>query len=502
MIVMARFRGFVVVVSMLFVSLFCINIVSSLPEEEQITFLEENFVSNFEQPKEEISNEIQAYENFGDQEDFWTANLDTQEWFEVRATLLAVGAHCYIYMDNRTIVSMGQTQAIERCEILSSEFDSTVYPKNFELMGSPDGTLGDIDSDPRITVFLVEGVGSYYLHHNELPGTSNSNNREMVYVNSRMGLYNTIGVMCHEANHLFLFNYDNNEATFCIEGLAEFSMYNAGYMSNSSFMQGEMTLNVTMSASMYSNTPSVSLFFFDADYYSYASYGAGYIFMFYIAEKYGIEIIRDLISIAALDGPEAIEYVLSSHGYSISFNELFLDFITACTLDELGFQNDLYGFVNADFSINTKRPIYELPFSISNIKHRYYNIEIQEIVEIVDNFTLEIETPETPRSLGVVVAINDDHGWNITQLILTGDGTTAQLLCEGENITEAYLITSLIREGTPSAPRSWGESPYNLLDITIKAGHPSKTTDKTSIAFLAILPLIVAVVVFRRRLKN
>ena len=499
---MARFRGLLLVLSILFISLFSTNITSSLPNEVKITILDENLMNGNIEQSNELSNEIQSYEAFGNQEDFWTYDFQAAEWLEIRATLLAVGEHCYIYLDNRTITSMGQSQAIDRSEILSSEFDNVVFPKNVELMGSPNGTLGDIDNDPRITVFLVQGVGSYYLQNNELPGTSNSNNREMVYVNSQMHLYNTIGVMCHETNHLFLFNYDLNEATFFIEGLAEFSMYNAGYMSNSSFMQGGMTLNVTMSAYQYSLHPSVSMFFFDENYNSYSSYGAGYMFLFYLAEKYGIEIIRDLIPIDALDGPEAIEFVLSNHGFNISFNEIFLDFITACTIDELGIYGDLYGFVNADYTTYTRRLIYELPFSILDIKHRYYNIEINKITAVPNNYTIEIETPESPRSLGVVTVIHDDNGWNVTQLILTGDGSTAQLLCDGENIVEAYLITSLIREGTPIAPRSWMESPYNLLDFSIKEGHSPATTDETNITYMTLLPIVLVITLVFKTTKK
>ncbi len=481
--------------------LFCSNFVTSTPREITITVIDEKPVYELEHTISDTSNELQSYENFGDQKDFWTANLQTNEWFQVRATLLAVGDNCYIYMDNRTIVSMGQSQAIERSEICRNEFDRIVYPKNFELMGSPDGTLGDIDDDPRITVFLVQGVGSYYLQHNELVGTSYSNNREMVYVATGMQLVNTIAVMCHETNHLFLFNYDLDEAIFFVEGLAEFSMYNAGYMSNNSFMQGGMTLNTTMSSYLFSLHPSVSLFFFDENYFSYASYGAGYMFLFYLAEKYGIQIIRDLVPLDSLDGSQAIEQVLSNHGYNMSFNEIFLDFITACTIDETGIYGNLYGFSDADFQTATRQLVYEFPYSVSDIKHRYYGVEIKEIHAVPNEFTLEIETPESPRSLGVVTIIHDDNGWNITQLILTGDGSTAQLLCEGDNIAEVYVVTSMIREGTPNAPKTWMESPSNLLDFTIKEGHSPSTTDETRMTFLSLLPFLLVAVILTRKIK-
>jgi hypothetical protein len=445
-------------------------------------------------------NELTSIHNFGDQEDFWTANLQTNEWFTVRATLLSVGTHCYIYMDNRTISFIGQSEAIRRSEIYSYEFDQTIYSKNCELMGDPSGTLGDIDGDPRITVFLVENVGSYYLQHNELIGSSYSNNREMVYVNSEMELYNTIRVICHETNHLFLFNYDLNEAVFMIEGLAEFSSYYAGYMSNSSFIQEDMVLNMTYSAYYYSIHPDVSLLYFDSDYYSYASYGAGYMFVFYIAEKYGIQIIKDLISID-LDGPEALEHVLSNHGYNIDFNDLFLDFITACTIDQLGIYNDIYGFLNADYQISvTQRPVSEYPKSFTEIVHRYYGIEIFEFSEIPDKFTLELETPNEPASLGVVIIIRDENGWNITQTILKGNGTNTRIYCNGENIQKAYIVSSKIRLGITAGPRIWMTSPISKLDISIESGHINP--DKTNLSFLSILPFMIAVVVILKLSKK
>ncbi|NPD88892.1 MAG: hypothetical protein HGN29_09205 [Asgard group archaeon] len=502
---MVKFRNFLLLISLLLFPLFSTNTVDVLSTETNNLELEENPIYKIEQKIADSNPKVLSIHNFGDQEDFWTANLQTNDWFEVRATLLAVGDQCYIYMDNRTINSLGQNEAIRRSEIYSFEFDETIYPKNYELMGDPAGTLGDIDSDPRITVFLVEGVGSYYLQHNELVGYPYSNNREMVFVNSEMPLINTIGVICHETNHLFLFNYDLDEAVFLIEGLAEFSMYNAGYMSNSSFMQGGMSLNITYSAYYYSENPSVSLLYFDEGYHSYASYGAGYMFLFYIAEKYGIQIIKDLIGIDDLDGPEGIEYVLSNHGLEITFNEIFLNFITACTIDELGIYEDLYGFINADYHILTRRPVSNLPRTFTNIEHRYYGIEILELDETPDEFTLELETPDYPGSLGVVTIIEDDNGWNVTQSILTSNGNKTRLYCNGENIEKVYVVTSKIRVGITAGPRLWMASPVSELDFSIESGHQNSATETRITIITITTTLLVAsnfILIFRRRKKN
>ncbi|MHA1199901.1 MAG: hypothetical protein ACTSQF_11285 [Candidatus Heimdallarchaeaceae archaeon] len=499
---MQRYGRTLFILIVLFSSVLCVNRTFSKASDFPVEIIENEEIQQSNNSAIENSDYIQAYESFGNQEEFWTANLNTNEWFLVRATLLSVGEYCYIYMDNQTIASMGQSQAIDRCEILSSEFDHTVYPKNLELMGHPNGTLGDIDGDLHITVFLVEGVGSYYLQHNELVGYSYSNQREMVFVSSQMPLLNTIAIMCHETNHLFLFNNDLNEAVFFTEGLAEFSMYYAGYMSNYSFMQGGMTINTTSSAQYFSQHPSVSLFFFDANYYAFASYGYGYMFLFYIAEKYGIDIIKDLVLIDVLDGPEAYESVLSNHGFEISFNSLFLDFITACTIDELGIYDDLFGFVNADFHITNTRLISSLPSTKADIEHRYYGVEIEKITSVPDKFTLEIETPAYPRSLGVVIIIEDDNGWNVTQSIVTGNGSTVRIHCNGDNIQNAYLVTSLMKEGTPNAVRLWSSSPVNELTIVIKEGFHYSLTDANWSFLASFLPFFVIFAYYVKRKRE
>ena len=492
--------------SLIFIILFSIavffpyNKAASISSDNIIPNFETNFILDSNQMLEDNSKTLQSREEFGNQEDFWTANLQTNEWFTVRATLLAVGENCYIYMDNRTIYSLGQTEATRRSNIFSYEFDTTIYPKNYELMGNPNGTLGDIDGDPRITVFLVQGVGSYYLQQNELYGYTYSNYREMVYVNSKKDIYNTISVICHETNHLFLFNYDLDEAVFMIEGLAEFSEYYAGYMSNSSFISGDMVLNVTYPATNYLDYPSVSLLYFDKNYYSHVSYGSAYMFLFYLAEKYSIQIIKDLISIDELDGPEAIEFVLSEYGYDLTFNDIFLDFITACTIDKISIYNDLYGFVNADFKINSRTQISSLPQNFTATDYRYYGIEIMQINDASDKFTLELETPNEPGSLGVVIIIQDDNGWNITQNVHTGDGKTIRLYCNGDDIQRAYIVTSKIRLSIKVGPRTWEASPISKLDFSVESGHNNPAL-KTKISLLSILPVVFFFALYHRKRK-
>ena len=445
-------------------------------------------------------------EQFGDQREFWIFDFFLGQYIRLRATLLSVGDFCYVYMDNQSIITLGQESAIERCEIVRNEFDSTIYPANYDLIGDPSGLLGDIDGDPHITVFLQRnaGSGAYYSLVNELVGRHFSNNREMIYVGSLANICEIIADVCHETNHLFLFNQDEDEAVFIYEGLAEFSKYYAGHLSNSSILRGEMTFNITMSAVYFLNYPRASLFFFDEEYDSYASYGISYLFMLYLAEKYGVELIREIALNNLLDGPAAIDEALTNNSYDINFNDLFLDFITACILDELNVFDDIYGFNNADFQLDTKTIIYEYPLIGAEFKHGYYSITSLKLLSPPNELTLKIENPSYPRSLGYSIAIYDENGWNITQTVISGEDDFSYVHLNGQNIEFMYIISSLIRENILNAPMQFTPTPIESTEFHILLGfvNPPTTTPSTSetqFQLILLTPLFFVLVVLQKR---
>jgi hypothetical protein len=225
-----------------------------------------------------------------------------------------------------------------------------------------------------------------------------------------------------------------------------------------------------MSTTYYSTFPTVSLIFFDEDFESYASYGISYLFFFYLAEKYGVEVIKDLTLEDSLRGPKAIEQSLLNNGYNISFNELFLDVITACSIDELDIYDNLYGFINADFQVDRYRSVTNYPKTFSNIKHRYYCVELKELNNLPNEFTT---------------------------------GTKEYLYFTGENIGEALVITSLLKEGITFAPTGFAASPFSLLNLTISEGHQKpKRTSISMITFTATLLLICSTVLVVKKRKK
>ncbi|MGY5873952.1 MAG: hypothetical protein RTV72_17020, partial [Candidatus Thorarchaeota archaeon] len=101
-------------------------------------------------------------QEIGDNRSFWALNLDTMEYYVADAFLLAIGNHCYIYIEDLVISIIGEEEANSRAETYRDEFDANIYPRVTDLAGDPDGTLGDVDGDPRVYILIVEHRFDYY----------------------------------------------------------------------------------------------------------------------------------------------------------------------------------------------------------------------------------------------------------------------------------------------------------------------------------------------------
>ncbi|MCG3221131.1 MAG: hypothetical protein H7641_07090, partial [Candidatus Heimdallarchaeota archaeon] len=159
-----------------------------------------------------IPKEDKLDESFGDQNTFWVFPNPwavDQDAYQINATLLAEGEWCYVYLDNASIDRWGYNESLALCSEIRDNFDAITYPKGVELAGHPNGTLGDIDGDPKVTLLIIDDeafIGGYYAFDDNPFGTSNpqQNNREMICVyteeNPNSICYSSI--LAHEFNHL------------------------------------------------------------------------------------------------------------------------------------------------------------------------------------------------------------------------------------------------------------------------------------------------------------
>ncbi|NHJ50016.1 MAG: hypothetical protein FK733_19645 [Asgard group archaeon] len=399
-----------------------------------------NTISSY-QPIDYSNNIILPEDDFGDQR---MLGLFLPDWQQIRATLLAEGNYCYVYMANETIELLGESNSITKCEAIRDAFDIDVYPKALELAGHPNGILGDIDGDPKLTIFLaplVRYMGTAYLGYyhfgNDIIDDPNTNLREMVYCDSEREVYDTICTIIHEFNHLIWYNNDWDESQFLTEGLANYAIGYTGY--------DDWVLDAVTDAFTY--YPEISLLYFNREYGALwdASYGQAYLFVAYLADRFGVSFTKELVFLPE-DAAVAVDIALANLGYVLTFNDIYLDWITACVIDDLSFAEGIYGIESANYTINAVSSLIH-DFQLSKT-HYYYGFDVKRSYNPRDNFTFVIDNPY-PYALGISIILENDTGTNVIQELYWEDTDEIMIYAEGENLERVYIVTSLMSPETP-----------------------------------------------------
>ncbi|NHJ49647.1 MAG: hypothetical protein FK733_17790 [Asgard group archaeon] len=441
----------------------------------EIDFTKNNFDNPLEQNRKD--------ETIGNQEIFWSLDEGIGQYVQKRATLLSVGEKCYVYFANETIDDIGQTAATATCNYYRDEFDALIYDKNVELMGHPNGTLGDVDGDPKVTILVAPlGFnGGVYLQKDELPGTY-SNQREMFYIDTCYGI-NEIGLMVimHEFNHLIWFNNDLNDSPFIHEGVAEFSVFYAGY-----FMDWN---NRSGFANLFVNNHQRSLLTFHTIDNSPLpeDYGASFMFIVYLVEQYGFDFLDNLIR-EPLNGALGVDNALNETGFNESFNDVFLNWITTCTVDNEQIESGVYSFDNIDLTVNPDDEINNYPYQMDDVIHYPYGFHVKKLNQPPDEFTFSIANPYPIYSLGISIVVHDQNGWQVTQSNYYEENDKIWINVSGEEITEAYIITSIMNENTPTSYFDFIEVGSELvyyLSYSIQEGHDQ--TSSISIGLFGVI---------------
>ncbi|MFX0125375.1 MAG: hypothetical protein ACFFAE_17230 [Candidatus Hodarchaeota archaeon] len=447
-----------------------------------------------------MRNSIQNHElqEVGYQRTFWIWDFTTLTHYEIEATILAIGKYCYIFMENSCISNLGELVAIEQSETIRDEFDNTTYPRVTDLAGHPNGTLGDIDGDPRIVILLCHEPVCYYSQRNEQI-LDYSNQCEMFYIYDRLYRWpdRLFGAIAHEFHHLIWYNNEMDEPQFILEALAEYAMYHSGYLGSSN--------NLSPRVTDFLSHPEDSLLYFNIDSEEGLTraidYGGGYLFAFYIAEQYGVEILRNLIT-EPTDGPLGIERVLHAAGYNSRFNDIYLNWITAVTINGLGFNNSLYNFKNLDVRVSRYNLVQELPIVNETVSLRYYGFHIHKLEFPPNNFTLKIKKA-SDQTIGVSIAFHDTFGWHVHQNLHDEGDTQVMDHLLGNSIDVAYIITTYMLNQIPIVIRpNYGLGPLINIEISIiqtpistNTTSISQTTIETTVGILFGSYVVIVVIV-------
>jgi immune inhibitor A len=252
----------------------------------------------------------------GDREQFTLIDLDTAQPYTITASVRAITAHAYFFVQDdsaHSSDSLGQ---------ITADFENVVWPTVTSAFGEP-WTPG-IDSDARITVLnaVLKGAGGYVSSVDEYPSAAvpSSAGREMVYISDSSlanpgPSYNAL--ISHELQHLVHYNGDPNEESWVNEGLSQVAW--------------EMGGGDTDGIASFLAAPDTQLNYWPAIGDSGIHYAESELFFDYLLDHYGgRQNVKALVDEPA-NGIAGVQAYLDHYG--VSFDDVFADFVAANLLD-------------------------------------------------------------------------------------------------------------------------------------------------------------------------
>jgi hypothetical protein len=314
-----------------------------LPERDLLAL-----TSRLKKPAEPIPVVVNAtppHFEVGDRAEFWINEQATNTYFRSWATLRYITPHLYMWVEDGYDVD--QDSLIRSAE----RFENETYPTNRHFFGS-EWTPG-VDNDPHVNIFNgnVPGVGGYYSSADEYSHLVNpySNEREMFYINldnARPGNDYYDGILAHEFQHMIHWHTDRNEDTWVNEGCSELAAYLNGY-------------DVGAANRIFSRTPDTQLTAWaDDPNLAGPNYGGSYLFMVYFLERFGDEVLRQVVASKA-DGIAGFDGVLADRGLGVTFEDVFADWLIANYLDDPDLGGGRYGYRNLEVERSAVEATYD-----------------------------------------------------------------------------------------------------------------------------------------------
>jgi len=286
--------------------------------------------------------------SLGERADFFVdPTYDLSEREEISAILQKISPKAYFYVDNNWWRSLDyqKGQEIERAlSSLGNEFYYKIYPTLTSTYGSE--WKPGIDKESRITVLIhpmIKEAGGYFNNGDEYSKAQNpkSNEREMIYLNAD---YVTDSLaksfLAHEFTHLITFNQKEkiwgvSEETWLNEARAEYAPTLVGYDSE---YEGS---NLQRRVKKFLEEPSDSI----TEWQNTSSdYGGLNLFIQYLVEQYGIEILVDSLKSKEV-GIKSLNYALEKNDFHIDFSQIFTDWTVAVSANDCSL-GEKYCYIN------------------------------------------------------------------------------------------------------------------------------------------------------------
>jgi hypothetical protein len=215
-------------------------------------------------------------------------------------------------------------------------FANIIYPKVRATFGE-EWSPG-VDDNPRLFILNVITLGAnvagQYVPSDEYPQAivPYSNQHEMFYMSLRAGGVGSetyLSTLSHEFQHMVQWQVDRNESTWVNEGLSQVSQRINGY--NDAFTHNNFLFDSQIQLNSWS----------DDFRQSYSNYGASYLYLLYIKERFGENAIS-LISHNPREGMIGVDEALKGNGTTA--DDVFSDWIVANYLNDPTLADGRYGY--------------------------------------------------------------------------------------------------------------------------------------------------------------
>lgn len=255
---------------------------------------------------------------------------------KLTAALIKITPQIYFYVDESWWNFINQDEIYQVLDELGKEFEDNIYPTLTSVFG-PEWKPG-IDKDSKITILIhpmKDSSGGYFSSKDEYSKfeASDSNEREMIYLNSEHIISpQNKSYLAHEFVHLITFHQKDNthnviEDVWLNEARAEYASTLMGY---DDVYKGS---NLANRAQFFSENPFDSLIEWEGEK---SDYGIVNLFIQYLVDHYGIEILRDSLFSSEI-GIESINYALDKNGFEQDFFQVFLDWTIAVFINDCSY---------------------------------------------------------------------------------------------------------------------------------------------------------------------
>lgn len=290
-------------------------------------------------PIPRVINRVPEPFKVGDKKTFWVNDQSGKRYFEMIATLRYATDVVYMWVEDGINVS---DDAIRRS---ADKFSKEIYTKTRQYFGE-EASPG-IDADKRLHILngKIPDVGGYFSSADTYPSVVNpySNQAEMFYINVEgypIGTSGYEGTLAHEFQHMIHANYDRSEPSWINEGFSELAARLNGY--GGARFTGAFASNPNTQLNAWAESSSTA-----------PHYGAAYLFASYSFDRFGAPFIKDIVTEKAL-GIEGYEKVLKKYQPTLTFEQVFQDWVIANYLDDPKAGAGRYGYPDIDVKVKSK----------------------------------------------------------------------------------------------------------------------------------------------------